>query len=163
MYLGGDQLQTHAFQVTPLLTEDKVLLLGFGNDELELDLLPQHGWAEGEGMEGALWQLKTSNRACMLRRISGWECMGMHVWNSKSAHGADLCSGACLTVMLTLFTVVKGIVGREPGQTYGLGLPLGWYFSILPKVFRVEKEIRHIINYTNHLCSMNLLFKQFNV
>lgn len=68
--------------------------------------------------------------------VKAYKWMGMHVWN---AHGADLCSRACLTVMLTLFTVVKGIVGREPGQTYGLGLPLGWYFSILPKVFRVEK------------------------
>lgn len=57
-HLGGDQRQTHALQVAPLLTEDKVLLLGFRNDELELDLLAQHGRAEGESMEGALRQLK---------------------------------------------------------------------------------------------------------
>lgn len=38
--------------------------------------------------------------------------------------------------MLTLFTVMKGIVGREPGQTYGLGLTLGGYFCILLIVFR---------------------------
>lgn len=56
--LGGEQRQAHAFQVAPLLTEDKVLLLGFGNDKLELDLLPQHGRAEGESVEGALRQLQ---------------------------------------------------------------------------------------------------------
>lgn len=56
--LGGEQRQTHAFQVAPLLAEDKVLLLGFGNDKLELDLLPKHGRAEGESVEGALRQLQ---------------------------------------------------------------------------------------------------------
>lgn len=38
--------------------------------------------------------------------------------------------------MLTLFTVMESIVGREPGQTYGLGLMLGSYVCILLKVFR---------------------------
>lgn len=72
MYLGGDQRQTHALQVAPLLTEDKVLLLGFGNDELELDLLAQHGRAEGESMEGALRQLKASThtRTLVMHRVS---------------------------------------------------------------------------------------------
>lgn len=56
--LGGDQRQAHALQVAALLAEDKVLLLGFGNDKLELDLLPQHRRAEGESMEGALRQLQ---------------------------------------------------------------------------------------------------------
>lgn len=62
--------------------------------------------------------------------------------------------------MLTLFAVMKGIVGREPGQTYGLGLSLGWYFTIFLKVFREQNKIRHIINYgfkLNHLCSTDLL------
>lgn len=67
MYLGGDQRQTHAVQVAALFTEDKVLLLGFRNDELELDLLAQHGRAEGERMEGALRQLK----ACTHTRALG--------------------------------------------------------------------------------------------
>lgn len=42
-YPAGDQRQTHALQVAALLTENKVLLLRFGNDKLELDLLSQHG------------------------------------------------------------------------------------------------------------------------
>ena len=53
-YLGGHQGQLQALQVTALLAEDEVLLLGLGNDEVQLQLLPQHGRAEGEGMEGAL-------------------------------------------------------------------------------------------------------------
>lgn len=57
--------------MAPLLTEDKLLLLGFGNDELELDLLAQHGRAEGESMEGALRQLKASThtRALVTQRV----------------------------------------------------------------------------------------------
>lgn len=151
MYLGGDQGQTHALQVAPLLTEDKVLLLGFRNDELELDLLAQHGGAEGESVEGALRQLKarTHTRALVTQRVYqatqvksvkdfqdfkhinryGRMCM-------LKLNCAHLCSRPCLTVMLTLFTVMKGIVGREPGQTYGLGLALGWDVCILLKVFR---------------------------
>lgn len=56
--LGGDQRQTHALQVAALMTENKVLLLRFGNHKLELDLLSQHGRAEGESMKGALRQLQ---------------------------------------------------------------------------------------------------------
>ena len=44
-----------------LLAEDEVLLLGFGNDEVELQLLSQHGGAEGEGMEGALRELQNTH------------------------------------------------------------------------------------------------------
>lgn len=67
--LGGDQRQAHALQVAALLTEDKVLLLGFGNDELELDLLPQHGRAEGESMESALRQLQHTHTHALLTQI----------------------------------------------------------------------------------------------
>lgn len=57
LYLSRDEGQPHALQVTALLAEDKVLLLGLGDDEVELHLLSQHGRAECEGVEGALRQL----------------------------------------------------------------------------------------------------------
>ena len=59
-YLGGDQGELHALQVAALLAEDEVLLLGLGNDEVELQLLSQHGGAEGEGVKGALGELKNT-------------------------------------------------------------------------------------------------------
>lgn len=57
--LRGHQRQTQALQVAALLTEHKVLLLGFRNEKLKLDLLSQHGRGEGESVEGALRQLQT--------------------------------------------------------------------------------------------------------
>lgn len=42
-----------------LLTEDEVLLLGFRDEKLKLDLLSKHGRGEGESVEGALRQLQT--------------------------------------------------------------------------------------------------------
>ena len=62
-YLGGDQGELHALKVAALLAEDEVLLLGLGNDEVELQLLSQHGGAESEGVKGALGELKKKH-AC---------------------------------------------------------------------------------------------------
>ena len=53
-----------------LLAEDEVLLLGFGNDEVELQLLSQHGGAEGEGMEGALRELQNTHTHTHTRNSS---------------------------------------------------------------------------------------------
>lgn len=84
-YLGGDQRQTHALQVAPLLTEDKVLLLGFRDDELELDLLAQHGRAEGESIEGALRQLEASTHTRALVTQRGYQATRVK----------DACTCAC--------------------------------------------------------------------
>lgn len=60
LYLSRDEGQPHALQVTAMLAEDKVLLLGLGDDEVKLHLLSQHGRAEREGVEGALRQLNAN-------------------------------------------------------------------------------------------------------
>lgn len=41
-HLVRNQGQPHALQVLSLFAEDKVTLLGFGNDEIELHLFSQH-------------------------------------------------------------------------------------------------------------------------
>lgn len=52
----------------------------------------------------------------------------MSTWAVCCPH---LCGRACFTVVVTLLTVMKGIVGGEHAQTYGLGLSLGWCFFFL--------------------------------
>lgn len=56
-YLICDEGQTHALQLTSRLAEHKVVLLGLGDDEVELDLLSYHGVREGKGVQGGLIEL----------------------------------------------------------------------------------------------------------
>lgn len=109
-----------------LLTEDKVLLLGFGNDELKLDLLPQHGRAEGERVKGALRQLQhthTHTRIINTERLplhikSRSRCMYVSSGVPRFRDYTHLHGRACFTVVVTLLTVMKGVVGSEPAQAY---------------------------------------------
>lgn len=41
-YLIGDKRQPHTLQLSSWMAEDKMVLLGLGNDEVQLDLLSKH-------------------------------------------------------------------------------------------------------------------------
>lgn len=72
--LVRNQGKPHALQVFALLAEDKMTLFGFGNDEIELHLLSQHGGREREGMKGRVRHLhlqkrKGGNVSSMVRNL----------------------------------------------------------------------------------------------
>lgn len=61
--------QSHALKLASRLAEGEVMLFGFGNDEIELDLVPKQQVSEGEGMQGGLIQLKTHTLSLHFRHI----------------------------------------------------------------------------------------------